>query len=52
MFSPNETLEDISTRDLVYLAVPYVFAEVQGRTKTTARVDRMNSLIQTEVRAF
>ncbi|PPQ77521.1 hypothetical protein CVT25_011318 [Psilocybe cyanescens] len=48
MFSPNETLEDISTRDLVYLTVPYIFAEVQGRTKTTVRVDRMNSLVQTE----
>ncbi|KAH9484117.1 hypothetical protein JR316_0003597 [Psilocybe cubensis] len=48
IFSPNETLEDISTRDLVYLAVPYVFAEVQGRMKTTVRVDRMNSLIQAE----
>ena len=50
MFSPNEILDDISTRDLIYLTVPYVFAEVQGRVKTTERVDRLNSLIQAEVR--
>ncbi|CAA7271528.1 unnamed protein product [Cyclocybe aegerita] len=48
MFSPNETLDDISTRDLVYLTVPYVFAEVQGRVRTTERVDRLKSLIQAE----
>ncbi|KDR73530.1 hypothetical protein GALMADRAFT_616131 [Galerina marginata CBS 339.88] len=48
MFSPNETLDDIATRDLVYLVVPYVFAEVQGRVKTPARTDRMNSLVQVE----
>ncbi|KAF9564378.1 serine/threonine protein phosphatase PP2A-associated protein [Agrocybe pediades] len=48
IFSPNETLEDISSRDLVYLTVPYVFSEVQGRLKTTSRVDRMNSLQQVE----
>ena len=50
MFSPNEILDDISTRDLIYLTVPYVFAEVQGRVRTTERVDRLNSLIQAEVR--
>jgi len=52
MFSPNEVLDDISTRDLIYLTVPYVFAEVQGRVRTTERVDRLNSLIQAEVRLF
>jgi immunoglobulin-binding protein 1 len=31
LFSDNETLEDISTRDLVYLFVPFVQAEVQDR---------------------
>ncbi|KAF8163496.1 TAP42-like protein [Crassisporium funariophilum] len=48
MFSPNETLEDISTRDLVYLTVPYVFAEVQGRVMASNRIERLNSLIQAE----
>ncbi|KAF8964013.1 serine/threonine protein phosphatase PP2A-associated protein [Flammula alnicola] len=48
IFSPNETLDDISTRDLVYLTVPYIFSEVQGRVKTSNRVDRLNALIQAE----
>ncbi|KAJ3507269.1 hypothetical protein NLJ89_g6400 [Agrocybe chaxingu] len=48
MFSSNETLDDISTRDLVYLTIPYVFAEVQGRVRTTERIDRLKSLIQAE----
>ena len=52
IFSPNETLEDISTQDLIYLTVPYVFSEVQGRLKTTHRMERLNSLIQAEVRSL
>lgn len=50
IFSPNETLEDISTQDLIYLTVPYVASEVQGRLKTTNRIKRLNSLSETEVR--
>lgn len=50
LFSPNESLEDISTRDLVYLLVPYVYAEVQGRIRTTDRDQRMVSLNQAQVR--
>ncbi|KAF8205785.1 TAP42-like protein [Mycena galopus ATCC 62051] len=34
LFSPNEILEDISTRDLIYLLVPYALAEVQGRVRS------------------
>ncbi|KAF7311427.1 Serine/threonine protein phosphatase PP2A-associated protein [Mycena kentingensis (nom. inval.)] len=33
LFSPNETLEDISTRDLVYLLVPYAIAEAFNRVR-------------------
>lgn len=50
IFSPNETLEDISTQDLIYLTVPYIVSELQGRLKTTDRVERLNLLDQTEVR--
>jgi len=50
ILSPGETLEDIPTRDLTYLFVPYVYSEVQGRVKTTTRVDRMNSVIVAKVR--
>jgi len=52
MFSPGETLEDIPTGDLIYLFVPYVFSEVQGRVKTTTRVHRMNLLMKTKVCVF
>ncbi|KAF5373588.1 hypothetical protein D9758_000807 [Tetrapyrgos nigripes] len=48
LFSPNETLEDISTRDLAYLLVPYVMAEVQGRVRTTERDERQASLEQSQ----
>jgi immunoglobulin-binding protein 1 len=41
LFSPNEQLEDISTTDLIYLIVPYVYAEVQGRVRTTGRDERL-----------
>ena len=50
LFSPNEVLEDISTRDLVYFFVPFVCAEVRGRIRTTAREERMVLLDQTQVR--
>ncbi|KAF9075344.1 serine/threonine protein phosphatase PP2A-associated protein [Rhodocollybia butyracea] len=44
LFSPNETLEDVSTRDLVYLLIPYVCAQVQDRVKTLERDERLESL--------
>ncbi|KAI0647427.1 serine/threonine protein phosphatase PP2A-associated protein [Trametes meyenii] len=40
LFSPNEQLADIPTRDLVYLLVPYVLSEVQSRVRVTEREDR------------
>ncbi|KAL9715334.1 Type 2A phosphatase-associated protein 42 [Leucoagaricus gongylophorus] len=47
LFSSNESLDDISTRDLVYLTLPYVFAEVENRVQTTERMDRMSVLSST-----
>ncbi|KAG2131295.1 TAP42-like protein [Suillus bovinus] len=49
LFSSNEVLEDISTRNLVYLFARYVLAEVQNRMKTTDRDERMAVLKQTQV---
>ncbi|KAJ7217195.1 TAP42-like protein [Mycena pura] len=46
LFSPNETLEDISTRDLIYLLVPYALAEVQGRLRTEGNDERIGCLKQ------
>jgi len=50
IFSPNETVDDISTRDLAYLTIPYVFGEIQNRIRTTEQEDRVKSLIQVQVR--
>ncbi len=52
LFSPNETLDDISTQDLLYLSVPYTFAEAQGRVRASNRAQRLNSLVQAEVRVY
>ena len=41
LFSPNETLSDISSNDLIYLFVPFVLAEVENRARTTDMSDRM-----------
>ncbi|KAG6853905.1 hypothetical protein C0991_012574 [Blastosporella zonata] len=48
LFSPNETLEDISTADLIYLLVPYALSEVRGRVRTTDREERIVVLRQTQ----
>ncbi|KAF8261076.1 serine/threonine protein phosphatase PP2A-associated protein [Lactarius quietus] len=48
LFSPNETLDDISTQDLVYLFVPYVLAEIESRARATERDDRLARLREAE----
>ncbi|CCL99997.1 uncharacterized protein FIBRA_02022 [Fibroporia radiculosa] len=53
LFSENELLSDIPTRDLVYLLVPFVLAEVEGRVRTAdpeerlERAERSRSLYST-----
>ncbi|KAI0822762.1 serine/threonine protein phosphatase PP2A-associated protein [Trametes gibbosa] len=42
LFSPNEQLADIPTRDLVYLLVPFVLSEVQSHVRATEREDRLD----------
>lgn len=49
LFSPNENSEDIATRDLVYLLVPYVCAQVQDRVKAVERDERLASLTVAKV---
>ena len=49
LFSPNETLDDISTQDLVYLFVPYVLAEIENRARATEKDDRLARLREAEV---
>ncbi|KAJ7632949.1 TAP42-like protein [Roridomyces roridus] len=48
LFSSNEVLEDISTRDLIYLLVPYALGEVQGRVKTEGPDQRIEHLKQSK----
>jgi immunoglobulin-binding protein 1 len=47
-------LEDVSTRDLVYLLVPFVSAELETRVKATERDERMIHLemAQRSLRTF
>ena len=51
LFSPNDALEDISTKDLIYLLVPFVSAEVKGRLKTVDREERISVLRETQVQS-
>ncbi|KAI0807790.1 serine/threonine protein phosphatase PP2A-associated protein [Fomes fomentarius] len=42
LFSSNEQLADIPTRDLVYILVPYVLSEVLSRIRTKDREERID----------
>ena len=44
LFSPNESLGDISTKDLIYVFVPYATAQVQNRKRITDREDRVHQI--------
>ncbi|KAH7107667.1 TAP42-like protein [Auriculariales sp. MPI-PUGE-AT-0066] len=44
LFSPNETLEDLTARDMVYLTIPYARSEIEGRVATTDPQDRLAHL--------
>ncbi|KAG9127214.1 hypothetical protein FRC07_000175 [Ceratobasidium sp. 392] len=48
LFSKNETLEDISTRQLVYLSVPYATAELLQSLPSTELNLRKDTLVQAE----
>jgi hypothetical protein len=50
VFSPNESLEDIGTRDLVYLFVPYALSELYGRVRASEREERLQILDQGQKR--
>ena len=50
LFSANEQLADIPTRDLVYILVPYVLSEVTSRIRTTDREERIDLASSVKVR--
>lgn len=51
LFSPHdsEQLADISTRDLIYLFVPFVLAEAESRVRTTDPSDRLELVARAQV---
>ncbi|KAG9092186.1 hypothetical protein FS749_015940 [Ceratobasidium sp. UAMH 11750] len=49
LFSKNETLEDISTQQLVYLSVPYATAELLQSLPSTEPSLRKATLAEAEV---
>ncbi|OBZ65691.1 Methylenetetrahydrofolate reductase 2 [Grifola frondosa] len=54
LFSTNEQLSDIATRDLIYLLVPFAFAEVESRARTVDMDERLQRVVraQTYLRTF
>jgi len=48
LFSINETLDDLSTRNLIYLAVPFVMAEMETRTRSDGPHERLLTLNHTK----
>ncbi|TDL24996.1 serine/threonine protein phosphatase PP2A-associated protein [Rickenella mellea] len=48
IFSKNETLDDIATRDLIYLTVPFVFAEVELNARASNPEERALRLRQAQ----
>ncbi|GBE81898.1 serine/threonine protein phosphatase PP2A-associated protein [Sparassis latifolia] len=54
LFSQNELLSDIPSRDLVYLLLPFILAEIHGRVRTTDTEERMDQVMraQSSLRIF
>ncbi|THH17538.1 hypothetical protein EW146_g3311 [Bondarzewia mesenterica] len=52
LFSPNESLEDISTHNLIYLLVPFAISEVEGRIRATEIEERLPHLRESERNLF
>ncbi|KAF8311282.1 TAP42-like protein [Clavulina sp. PMI_390] len=48
LFSPNETFEEISTRDAVYLLLPFAIAEVLQRRRSTGTGQRLRIVSASE----
>ncbi|KAH9843159.1 TAP42-like protein [Rhodofomes roseus] len=48
LFSENELLEDIATKDLVYLLVPYALAEALGRVRTVDPEERLDRAVYSQ----
>ncbi|KZO90489.1 TAP42-like protein [Calocera viscosa TUFC12733] len=49
LFSDNETIDDLSTRDAVYMLVDFLWGEAAGRVAADGRDERMARLQQSEL---
>lgn len=52
MFSPNETLDDLTTSSIPYLALDYIAAELIERVRTTGHEERMRHIADSQVRHY
>ena len=52
LFSANEQLADIPTRDLAYILVPYALSEVLSRVRATDREERLDLATNVKVCIF
>ncbi|KAG8853534.1 hypothetical protein FRB96_008136 [Tulasnella sp. 330] len=48
LFSENETLEEVATKDLVYLFVSYALGEALGRARAVGVDERMSKLLESQ----
>ena len=49
LYSPNESLEELPTKDMIYMSVPFIIAEVESSARTTNRSERMERLKNAQV---
>ncbi|PAV23868.1 serine threonine phosphatase pp2a-associated [Pyrrhoderma noxium] len=54
LFSPNEALDELSTRNLLYITLPFILAEVELHARSTKRDERLERLRRayTQLRTF
>ena len=44
LFSPNEALDELSTRNLLYITLPFILAEVELHARSIKRDERLERL--------
>ena len=49
LFSPNESLEELSSKDLLYMTVPFIIAELESNAVATKRAERLARLRKAQV---
>ncbi|KZV96155.1 hypothetical protein EXIGLDRAFT_671305 [Exidia glandulosa HHB12029] len=49
LFSPNETVDDLTARDMVYLFAPFALSELKGRLRTPDPADRVINLKEAQI---